>query len=273
MAQILPKYAKRLDAFHRAFAPDFKSIVSRLQLEGQRSLLDAGCGDGFFTKMISDSYPALQVVGLDKSPAYLKAAAGRLDGCPASGRIRLLKGDVNALPSEIHGVDAIWSAHSMQSYSQIPQVLREFHRVLRPDGLLGVLETDNIHSIMLSWPPNIELVIRQAEHLEIDDKDSYVGSYFPRFAHQCLREAGFGQFSREYFFLHRQPPCCKALEEYIQLYLLDLLARVGAHLQEPIREQLCEFAADSSKRFLPKQENFFIGSVQVLFTARKCATK
>lgn len=268
MTTTLPKYAKRLDAFHQAFAREFKLIVHRLPLEGQEILLDAGCGDGFFTTLIANAHSELQVIALDNSRAYLEAATERIGSCPTSARISLVEGDVKALPNNIGDFDTIWSAHSMQSYAQIPQVLREFHRVLRRHGLLAILETDNIHSVMLSWPPNIELAIRQAEQAEIDERDSFVGNYFPRFAHQCLREAGFGQFSREYFILHSQPECSRALEEYIQLYIEDLVERIGSKLPSDVLQVIHNFAVPSSGHFLPYQENFFFGSIQTLFTAR-----
>lgn len=268
MAASLPKYAERLDALHRAFADDFREIVGRVPLEGDEKVLDAGCGDGFFTRLLTDRLHARQVIGLDNSQAYLKAAATRLHELVVAGRVSLLKGNVNELPFETHCLDAVWSAHSMQSYTAIPHVLGEFSRVLRPGGLLAVLETDNIHSIMLSWPPHLELAIRQAEHRDIGDEDSYIGTYFPRFAHRLLREAGFEQFSRDYVFIRRQQPCGQALEEYVLLYLQDLLERTGDRLAEPVRELLQEFSTPESKRFLPRQESFFFGSLQVLFTAR-----
>ena len=43
-----------------------------------------------------------------------------------------------------------------------------------------------------------------AEHREIGDEDSYIGTYFPRFAPRLFREAGFANFSRQYVFIERQ---------------------------------------------------------------------
>jgi ubiquinone/menaquinone biosynthesis C-methylase UbiE len=269
----LPEYAERLDALHRALVDDFRLIVERLPLTGGETVLDAGCGDGFFTGLLAERLPTGQAIGLDTSQAYLHAAGERLGELIDRQRVRLVEGDVNRIPFEDASLDGIWSGHSMQSYPAIPHVLGEFRRVLRPGGLLAVLETDNIHSIMLSWPPDLELAARQAEHREIGSEDSYIGTYFPRFAQRLLREAGFEAIAREYVFIRRQQPCDASLERYVQLYLENLLEQHGEGLSESMRARLKELASPRSERFLPRQENFFFGSLQVLITARAGRTR
>ncbi len=265
---LLPEYAERLDALHRALLDDFRQIVGRLPLTGGETIADVGCGDGFFTGLMSERLPAGQAIGLDTAAPYLRAAAERLHEPVASKRVRLVEGDANNLRFEDASLEAVWSAHSMQSYTAIPQVLTEFRRVLRPGGLLAILETDNIHSIMLSLPPDLELAARRAEHGEIGSEDSYIGTYFPRFAQRLLREAGYEEYSQEVVFIRRQQPCGDALERYVQLYLENLLEHHGGQLSEQARSRLSELAAPGSPRFLPRQENFFFGSLQVLITAR-----
>jgi ubiquinone/menaquinone biosynthesis C-methylase UbiE len=264
----LPPYAERLQALHLALVDDFRLIVGKLPFCGGERVVDAGCGDGFFTALLAERLPQGEAIGLDSSTAYLAAAEKRLHYLIGEHRVRLIEGDVNKFPMADGDLDAIWSAHSMQSYESIPHVLAEFRRVLRPGGLLAVLETDNIHSIMLSWPPDLELAVRQAEHREIGDEDSYIGTYFPRFAERLLREAGFDQFNREYVFIHRQRSCDETLERYVELYLQNLLETVGERVSELARVRLGALANRESDRFLPRQENFFFGSLQVLMTAR-----
>jgi ubiquinone/menaquinone biosynthesis C-methylase UbiE len=200
-------------------------------------------------------------------PAYLQAAERRLKEQLDEGRVRLVEGDVNRLPFADGALNAIGSFHSMQSYPDIPHVLGEFHRALKPGGVLAILETDNIHSIMLSWPPDLELSVRQAEHHEIGSEDSYVGTYFPRFAPRLVEGAGFTEFMREYVFIHRQQPS-EALEQYIELYLKNLIESVGERLSEANLERLKRLADRDSKDFLPRRPNFFFGSLQVLMLAR-----
>jgi hypothetical protein len=83
-----------------------------------------------------------------------------------------------------------------------------------------------------------------------------------------LGEAGFDALSREYVFIRRQRPCDAALERYVELYLQNLLETIGERLSESARVRLTALADRDSDRFLPRQENFFFGSLQVLMTAR-----
>lgn len=268
MKDALPNYAERLTALHLALEEDFRGIVGRLPWRGHESVVDAGCGDGFFTGLLAERLPAGVAVGLDASPAFLTVAEERLHPLIDAGRVRLVEGNVERLPFDDATVDGVWSAHSMQSYPDLSHALREFRRVLRVGSTLAILETDNVHSIMLSWPPDLELAVRQAEHREIGDEDSYIGTYFPRFAQRLLREAGFTQIAREYVLIHRQQPAGEQLERYVELYLQFLLDRTGARLSDAARERITLLADARSSTFLARQENFFFGSLQVLLTAR-----
>lgn len=267
MKDALPTYAERLAALHRALEEDFRGIIDRLPWLGHESVVDAGCGDGFFTELLAERLPDGVAVGLDKSPAFLAAAEGRLHQLIDADRVRLVEGNVERLPFDDATVDGVWSAHSMQSYPDLPHALREFRRVLRVGSTLAILETDNSHSIMLSWPPDLELAVRQAEHRKIGDEDSYMGTFFPRFASRLLRAAGFTQLTREYILIHRQW-ANEPLERYVELYLKFLLRQTRARLNDAARNRLAMLADRSSATFLARQENFFFGSLQTLLTAR-----
>jgi ubiquinone/menaquinone biosynthesis C-methylase UbiE len=272
MPEPLPPYAERLDYLHRALVDDFRTIVGRLPLAGGEKVVDAGCGDGFFTGLLAERLPAGLAVALDNDAAYLAAAQGRLAPLISDARVQLAEGDVNALPFAPASLDAVWSGHSMQSYPDIPHVLAELNRILRPGGLLAILETDNIHSIMLSWPPHVELAVRQAEHREIGSEDSYIGTYFPRFARRLLHAAGFEQVQLDYIFIRRQAPVDDTLTRYVELYLQNLIEQVGARLPRETTDRLEQLSQPDSTQFLPRQEGFFFGSLQVLITARAAST-
>jgi ubiquinone/menaquinone biosynthesis C-methylase UbiE len=264
----LPDYAARLDALHRALESDFRAILGHIPLAADATIVDIGCGDGFFTGLLAKRVPKGLAIGLDSSEPFLEAARGRLAEQIAAGRCRVVEGDAAAMPFEAGSIDAILSAHSMQSYESIPKMLADCRRVLKPGGVLAVLETDNVHSIMLSWPPDLELAVRQAEHREIGDEDSYVGTYFPRFAPRMLHEAAFQELRRDYIFIQRQRGDDAALTEYVTSYIDDLAKKLGDTLSPSQVDRLRQLTNSNSPQYLPRQDNFFFGSLQTLVTAR-----
>jgi ubiquinone/menaquinone biosynthesis C-methylase UbiE len=65
---------------------------------GARSLLDAGCGDGYSTLRLADAFPGLRLHGVDYSAAMVRAATERLSARPElAGRVEFRLGDVTAL--------------------------------------------------------------------------------------------------------------------------------------------------------------------------------
>jgi len=268
MDDALPHYAARLDALHQALAEDFRAIVASLPWRGLQQVIDAGCGDGFFTELLAGGVGDGQVIAVDSSAAFLQAAGARLRGPIEAGRVRLVQGDVGALPFDDSSADLVWSAHSMQSYDDLPTVLAEFRRVLRPGGMLAVLESDAMHSIMLPWPARVELAVRQAELRSLGDQDERQGAYFPRYAPQLFRDAGFKEVELRYRFIHRSAPFDQPLQTYVSLYLRDLLTRLGEDLNVQSRQFVERLAGiQDSDRQAPSDEGSF-GSLQVLLTAR-----
>jgi ubiquinone/menaquinone biosynthesis C-methylase UbiE len=95
---------------------------------------DVACGDGGFLADVARAFPAMGgLIGLDMSPAYVRAAQGRLLDRP---KVRLAVGDAAALPFADASLDAITSIYL---FHELPpkirtQVAAEFARVLKPGG-------------------------------------------------------------------------------------------------------------------------------------------
>ncbi|MBY6033499.1 malonyl-ACP O-methyltransferase BioC [Marinobacter daepoensis] len=98
-----------------------------------RSVLDLGCGTGWFTRKLLEQYPDATVTGADLSPGMLVRASG---GSPES--ISWLQADAEQLPLADSSVDLIFSNLMIQWSARPEKILRECLRILRPGGRLAI---------------------------------------------------------------------------------------------------------------------------------------
>jgi SAM-dependent methyltransferase len=107
-------------------------------------ILDAGCGFGL-SLVIYGLYGAAGLSGIDLDAAAIRFSEryrGVLPG-DLSGRLRLEIGNVNSLPYSDESFDIVTSFEAVSHYLDVDRALHEFHRVLRPGGVLIVSDGNN----------------------------------------------------------------------------------------------------------------------------------
>ena len=90
------------------------------------TVLDAGCGTGRYTAMLAAA-GAARVIGVDRSPSMLRAAARRSS---------LVCADFSRLPLRAGCVDLVVSGLALPDAVQLEPILREWARVLCPGGAI-----------------------------------------------------------------------------------------------------------------------------------------
>lgn len=248
---------------HSALRKDFSSIVFQLPLPKSATVLDLGSGDGFFAALLAES--GAQVTALDNCEPYLRWAESRHSG----KGIQFVLGDACALPLPDNSMDVVWSAHSMQSLPNLRRSLSEVRRVLKPCGKLAVLETDNLHSVMLPWPPDVELNIRRVEHACIESTDQYLGTYFPRLADWLLRQCGFHRIRSTHTLIERHGPPTPALRKYLSLHVRDTVLKVKHRLPSFALHRLRRSLSPESEEYVLSDKGFFLRSLQTLVLAER----
>ncbi|MBO8160155.1 MAG: class I SAM-dependent methyltransferase [Thermosipho sp. (in: Bacteria)] len=95
------------------------------------TVLDAGCGAGFYTKWLADN-GAKEVIGIDFSKNMIEAAKRR-----AGNKAKIIETDLNKkLPFENNYFDMIISSLTLHYVRNIATTLKEFNRVLKQNGKL-----------------------------------------------------------------------------------------------------------------------------------------
>ena len=107
-----------------------KTSESGIEADEKKVLLDAGCGEGYYTREIAQQFDHLQLYGTDLSRDSIQLAAGTANGMgtgPAD--IKWFVSDISKLPVADGSVDYVLDIFTSANY-------QEFQRVLADDGYL-----------------------------------------------------------------------------------------------------------------------------------------
>ncbi len=106
------------------------------QLVKGRRVLDAACGEGYGSYLLSRE--ADHVTGVDIDEQAIEHAARRYPG----RNIEFRQADCTALPLADDAVDVVVSFETLEHLAEQDQLLAEFRRVLRPEGFLLISSPD-----------------------------------------------------------------------------------------------------------------------------------
>lgn len=113
-------------------------------------ILDAGCGTGHGARALLQHYRRAGLVALDIAPGMLQAARRQR---PWLRRLDAVCGDAAAIPLADGSVDLVFSNLMLQWCASPDGVFAEFHRVLRPGGLLlfSSFGPDTLKELRAAW--------------------------------------------------------------------------------------------------------------------------
>ncbi|MHB8680811.1 MAG: class I SAM-dependent methyltransferase [Acidimicrobiales bacterium] len=127
--------------YHRVSDPMTRwglSVLDRLALAGDETVLDAGCGTGRVTTALLDRVPEGHVVALDAAPSMVAEARRLLT--PYGERVTVVEADLLALePTTLAGrapVDAVLSTATFHWVLDHDRLFRNLAAVMRPGARL-----------------------------------------------------------------------------------------------------------------------------------------
>jgi len=204
-------------------------VLGRLDLRGDETVLDAGCGSGRVTEMLLERLGTGHVVALDASPSMLVEARRRLHR--HAGRVTFVEADLLALtPASLGGrapVDAVLSTAT-------------FHWVLDHDRLFA-----NLAAVMCPGAPlvaqcgaagNIERLMAAVRSTGVERAGTWVYAT-PEQTRRRLGRAGFVDIE---VWTHPEPTTLERGEE-LEAYLETVCLR--AHVADMAAEERSRFLA------------------------------
>jgi 23S rRNA (guanine745-N1)-methyltransferase len=165
-AEMVTARREFLQAGH--YEPLRGALLALLQPLGARSLLDVGCGEGWYTSVLPRI--AAEVLGLDIAKPAIQAAAKRFHG------ITWLVGSAAHLPFGEGALDAVISLFT-------PLQLGEMRRVLRPGG----------HALLVTPAPDHLWSLRERLFEEVwpHEPDKFLAGFEAQFELHTRQELGF----------------------------------------------------------------------------------
>ena len=109
--------------------------VRRRIAPGSR-LLDAGCGNGSLSLRLAEA--GYRVMGLDRSPEFVRYGRERLDGARKREAVSFQEGDICDTGLPEHSFDAVTCGEVLEHIQDDAAAVRELLRVLRPGGVCVV---------------------------------------------------------------------------------------------------------------------------------------
>lgn len=144
-------------------------------------MLDVGCGTGTLLSLMSRDPLAERLVGLDYAREMVSRAAEKFAGSVSPGRLHAVQGDAERLPFPAETFDVVTCCNSFHHYPHQAAAVREFHRVLRPGGMLVLI--DGFRDNAFGWVI-FDLIVATAE------RNVHHASW--REVREMLAAAGFG---------------------------------------------------------------------------------
>jgi ubiquinone/menaquinone biosynthesis C-methylase UbiE len=121
-----------------------QDVLSRLELKSGDTFLDIGCGDGFFALPAAVQVGSQGwVYGLDVSPEALEKLKTRA-GEAGLSNIHLVLGNAEEVLLCNTGADVVLLANVLHDFSFPLKVLERVSQVLKPHGLLAVVEWEKL---------------------------------------------------------------------------------------------------------------------------------
>lgn len=117
-----------------------KKILKMVQLQNPTNILDIATGTGDLAILFAAT-SAKEIIGLDISQGMLEVGKKKILDKKLESKIQMVLGDGEQIPYADNYFDVITIAYGVRNFENLDKGLSEVLRVLKPNGLLLILET------------------------------------------------------------------------------------------------------------------------------------
>ena len=211
-------------------------FLERVELRGDETVVDAGCGTGRVTELLLGRLPEGTVLAVDVSEEMVAAAAGRFAG---DGRVRVERQDLLELEAR-EPVDTVFSTATFHWILDHDRLFQRLAENLKPGGLLAA---------QCGGTGNVARVLETAQEVMGEERfrEAFDGwsdeKYFadPATTGARLKRAGFGKIET---WLHEEPTRFDSVEKLARYLGTVILRQHVAVLPEDERAAFAQAVAE-----------------------------
>ena len=142
--------------------------IEKMQLAGNETVLDMGCGNGWAAREIAKKLPEGQVCGIDISEKMIAEARER---SVAVVNAEFKTTGADQLPFQEKTFDHILNVESFYYYPDLDPVVTEISRMLKPGGIFWcVVDLYRENPYSMTWPEKLNVPVHtlgEQEYREI----------------------------------------------------------------------------------------------------------
>ena len=147
VAQMFDNISENYDGLNRVISLGIdvkwrKKVVKIVGKNNPKQILDIATGTGDLALMMASLNPE-RIVGLDISSGMLEVGKQKIAKAKLSNKIEMIVGDSEEMPFKGNTFDAITVSFGVRNFANLDKGIKEIARVLKPDGILVILETSN----------------------------------------------------------------------------------------------------------------------------------
>ena len=160
-----------------------KKVASAVDLKGDETVLDVGCGTGILLEILKKKYPAIKMIGVDPDQRALAIAERRF--YKTGVRVELKQAFGESLPVDGGSIDVCFSTlafHHMPDPVKF-KTLQEVHRVLKNGGRLVISDFNKGDN---PWFRTFLFLFEKAEYLRGSIKGLML-EYLPKAGFRDIR--------------------------------------------------------------------------------------
>ena len=147
VAKMFDAISKNYDGLNRVISLGIdikwrKKVVEIVGKNNPKQILDIATGTGDLALMMAELNPD-KIIGLDISEGMLAEGEEKIAKVNLSKKIEMEVGDSEEMPFNDDTFDAITVSFGVRNFANLDKGIQEIARVLKPSGVLVILETSN----------------------------------------------------------------------------------------------------------------------------------